>query len=74
MSNRPGCLVGLLELLALSWLFDWLQDTFGFGKGCSCTGCGCGLLLFIIFITLACSVIFGTNWLKIIFDISYNLV
>lgn len=62
MDNRPGCLSGILKLVLLGWLFDWLQDNFGFGRGISCTGCGCGLILLIIFIALACSIIFNTNW------------
>jgi hypothetical protein len=51
----------------LGWLFDWLQDHFGFGKGCSCTGIGCGCILFIIFVAVACSVLTGTNWLQLNF-------
>jgi len=67
MQNRPGCLSGVLKLVMLGWLFDWLQDRFGFGKGCSCTGIGCGIILFVIFIAVACSVVTGTNWLQIRF-------
>jgi hypothetical protein len=70
MNERPGCLVGILQLLALTWLFDWLQDNFGFGKGCSCTGCGCGIILLVIFLTLACSIIFGTSWFKLVIDLA----
>jgi hypothetical protein len=62
MDNRPGCLVGLGKLFLLGWLFDWLQDNFGFGKGASCTGCGCGLILLIIFLALVCSTLGGTDW------------
>ncbi len=62
MYQRPGCFSGLLKLLLLDWLFDWLQRRFGFGRGASCTGCGCGLILLIIFIVLVCSVLSGTNW------------
>ena len=62
MESRPGCLSGLLKLFMLKWLFDWLQDKFGFGKGCSCSGLGCGVILLVIFIGVACSIIFGTNW------------
>lgn len=50
MEPRPGCLAGILKFLMLGWLFDWLQDTFGFGTGASCTGCFCGLLLVGIFL------------------------
>jgi len=62
MDDNQGCLTGILKLVALGWLFDWLQDNFGFGKGLSCTGCGCGLILLVIFVALACSTIFSTNW------------
>jgi hypothetical protein len=64
MRERPGCLSGLLKLAFLNWLFDWLQKRFGFGRGASCTGCGCGFVLLIIFLLLACNIIFGTNWLR----------
>ena len=60
MNDRPGCLSGLLKLLLLGWLFDWLQDRFGFGRGCS--GCGCGVILFLLFAALACSIFSGTDW------------
>jgi hypothetical protein len=62
MRNRQGCLAGLLELLALDWLFRGLERRFGFGRGLSCTGCGCGVILLLIFAALACSVLTGTNW------------
>ena len=60
--RRQGCLAGLLELLALNWLFRGLERRFGFGRGLSCTGCGCGVILLLIFAALACSVLTGTNW------------
>jgi hypothetical protein len=62
MNNRPGCFSGLFKLFALNWLFDWLQDRFGFGKGVSCSGCGCGLILLVVFIALSCSILTGTDW------------
>lgn len=65
MDERPGCLGGLLRLALLGWLFDWLQDTFGFGRGLSCTGCGCGLILLVIFIALACSTFTNTDWTRL---------
>ncbi|MBS3783722.1 MAG: hypothetical protein KGY78_04690 [Anaerolineae bacterium] len=65
MDDRPGCLSGLLKLLLLNWLFDWLQERFGFGRGVSCSGCGCGIVLLILFLMLACSIISGTNWLEL---------
>lgn len=63
MDERPGCLSGLVKLLLLDWLFNWLQDRFGFGRGCSCTGIGCGIFLLFLFLTFACAIISGTNWL-----------
>ena len=65
MNNRPGCLSGLFKLAFLNWIFDWLQDRFGFGRGASCTGCGCGVILLVLFVLLSCSVITGTNWLEL---------
>ena len=65
MRDRPGCLSGLFKLAFLNWLFDWLQDRFGFGRGLSCTGIGCGLILLVIFVLLACGVITGTDWLRV---------
>jgi hypothetical protein len=62
MRDRPGCLSGLLKLTFLNWIFDWLQEKFGFGRGVSCTGCGCGLILLLIFLALSCSVMTGTDW------------
>ena len=74
MDNRPGCLAGLLKLFLLGWLFDWLQDTFGFGRGVSCGGCGCGLILLLIFLALVCSTLFGTNWTRISMDLAMWLI
>ena len=62
MNNRRGCLSGLLELMMLRWLFDWLQGTFGFGRRNSCLGMGCGMILLIIFVILACSILSSTDW------------
>ena len=70
MDNRPGCLAGLVKLLMLGWLFDWLQDNFGFGRGCSCSGCGCGVILLIIFFILALSILTGTNWFKFVLSLA----
>jgi hypothetical protein len=64
VNDRPGCLSGLLKLLFLGWLFDWLQDTFGFGRGGVC-GCGCGFLLLLIFLGFFCSIVTGTNWFNL---------
>ncbi len=63
--HGDGCLGGLLKLFLLGWLFDWLQDTFGFGKGASCSGCGCGVILLIIFLMLSCSIVFNTHWFRL---------
>ena len=68
MDDRPGCLAGLIKLLLLDVVFDFLQDKFGFGRGCSCTGCGCGLILLIIFIALFCSTLLGTDWFKLTYQ------
>jgi hypothetical protein len=65
MEERPGCLSGLLKLAFLNWIFDWLQEKFGFGRGVSCTGCGCGVILLLIFLALACSVVTGTDWFNL---------
>ena len=62
MNNRPGCLQGLLRLALLNWIFDFLQERFGFGRGCSCTGIGCGFILLILFLVFSCSILTGTNW------------
>jgi hypothetical protein len=65
MDRRQGCFSGLLKLAFLNWIFDWLQERFGFGRGASCTGCGCGFILLILFLILAFSVLTETNWLEI---------
>ncbi len=62
MNDRPGCLSGLLKLAVLDWVFDFLQDRFGFGRGCSCSGCGCGLILLLAGAAIACSILFSTDW------------
>ena len=70
MDEKPGCLTGLLKLFALTWLFDWLQDNFGFRKGCSCTGFGCGIILLLIFLALVCSTMLGTDWFRLVSNLS----
>jgi hypothetical protein len=67
MNSRPGCFSGLLKLFMLGWLFDWLQDRFGFGRGCSCTGIGCGFILLILFVIFACLIFSGTSWTSLHF-------
>lgn len=62
MVQRPGCFSGLLKLILLDWLFDWLQKSFGFGRGCSCTGIGCGCILLLAFLALVCAILTGTDW------------
>jgi hypothetical protein len=65
MENRQsGCLSGLLKLFLLDKVFDWLQERFGYKSG-SCMGCGCGFFLMIIFVWIAISIIFGTDWLRL---------
>jgi hypothetical protein len=65
MDDRPGCLSGLLKLTFLRWIYNWLQRTFGFKSG-SCMGCGCGVILLIGFIVILMSIIFGTDWFKLV--------
>ena len=65
MNNRnQGCLAGFFELFLLDRLFKWLQKTFGYQSG-SCLGCGCGTVLLVLFIMIAISIIFRTNWFKL---------
>lgn len=65
MNDRPGCLVGLLKLTFLNWIYEGLQRRFGFGQG-GCLGCGCGMILLVIFILIFFSILFGTDWLKLV--------
>ena len=67
MSERRGCLGGLLELFLLTSLFNWMQENFGFGRGCSCTGIGCGLVLLFLFACAFCSIVFNVDWTQIRF-------
>jgi hypothetical protein len=59
-NRRPGCLGGILRLLFLTWLFDWLQDNFGFRRGP--LGWGCGVILMVILLVLLCGVVCNTAW------------
>lgn len=63
IEERPGCLSGILKLVALGWIFDWLQDNVGFGRG-GCSGIGCGVILVVLLLIFACSILFGTNWFQ----------
>jgi hypothetical protein len=74
MNNRPGCLSGIFKLLMLNWLFDWLQDRFGFGRGASCSGCGCGIILLLIFLALVCATLTGTDWSKLIYNLAGTFI
>jgi hypothetical protein len=65
MNQKQGCLAGLGELALVGWIFRWLQRTIGYRSG-SCLGCGCGILLFLIMIAIVLSIIFGTDWLKLV--------
>ncbi len=60
--GRPGCLGGLLRLVLLTWLFEFLEERFGFGKGCSCSGVGCGVILLVLFVIFACYILASTRW------------
>lgn len=64
-NNRQGCLQGVLELFLLDRVFNWAEGRFGFGRGCSCSGCVVGVILLIVFVFFACSILGGTNWLKL---------
>lgn len=61
--DSMGCLEGLFRLLLLTWLFEWLQDSFGFGRGLP--GCCCGTIFLILFFILACGTICNTDWLRL---------
>lgn len=63
-NDRPGCLMGLLQLFLLDKLFDWLQRNFGFRRG-GLIGCGCGPVLVVLFLCIALLIICNTNWLKL---------
>jgi len=63
-NRRQGCLAGLLKLFLLDKVFDWLQERFGYKSG-SCMGCGCGVVMLVIFIMIATSIIFGTDWFRL---------
>ncbi len=65
MDPTTGFIAGLVKLLLLDWLFDWLQERFGFGRDRSCLGCGCGLLLLLAFAALACAVLTQTDWTRL---------
>jgi hypothetical protein len=61
MDERPGCLSGLFKLFLVDFIFDFMQEKFGFGRG-GCCGCGCGVILFILSTAAACVIILGTDW------------
>ena len=65
MRDRDGCLEGVLKLVLLTAVFDWLENRFGFGRGFSCTGVGCGFIILVVFIVMACGVVTGTDWLSL---------
>ena len=65
MQERPGCLSGLFKLAFINWIFDFMQERFGFGKGLSCSGCGCGMILLILFLYFTCNTLFGTDWFRL---------
>lgn len=63
LSQRPGCLSGLLKLFLLHKVYEWLQQRFGFGRGC--LGVGCGIILFVLFVGFVCSILFGVDWFRL---------
>lgn len=65
MRRNQGCLAGVGELFLVGWIFRGLQSIFGYRSG-NCLGCGCGTLLLIIMIYIIFSIIFGTNWLRLV--------
>lgn len=65
MNRNQGCLSGLGELFLVGWIFRGLQRMFGYRSG-SCLGCGCGTILFLIFIWIVFSIVFHTNWLRLV--------
>ncbi len=64
MQKKQGCLAGIGEIFLLRWLFDWLQQKFGYRSG-TCMGCGCGVILAIFFVIILFSIVFGTDWLRL---------
>lgn len=64
MERRQGCLEGIIELILLRSLFDFLQNRFGFGRGCSCSGFGCGIILLILLIVFSCSILTRTDFTR----------
>ncbi|NPA06521.1 MAG: hypothetical protein GXO54_03865 [Chloroflexi bacterium] len=62
--RRPGCLGGLLRLLLLAWVYDWLQERMGFDRG-GCSGVGCGCLLLVLFLIFLCYILFSTDWTRL---------
>jgi hypothetical protein len=62
MSRQRGAGEGLLDILFVTAIFNWMEKQFGFGRGCSCSGCGCGCLMLIIFIWIMFGLITGTSW------------
>ena len=65
MNRNQGCLAGLGELALVGWIFRWLQRTIGYRSG-SCLGCGCRTILFLIMVWIVLSIIFGTDWLRLV--------
>lgn len=57
-----GFIGGLITLLALDWVFDWLQERFGFGRSRTCAGCVVGVVLLLVFAALACAVVQWVDW------------
>ena len=66
MNRQRGVLEALIEMLALTAVFNWLQQRFGFGRGCSCSGGCCGCLMLIIFVILMCGILTDTSWTSLL--------
>jgi predicted PurR-regulated permease PerM len=65
LDPTTGFIAGLVKLLLLDWLFDWLQERFGFGRERSCLGCVLGVALLLIFAAIACAIITNTDWTRL---------
>jgi hypothetical protein len=62
--RQPGCLSGLLKLGILNVIYNFFQRRVGYGRRGSCAGLGCGTILFVLFIIIACYILFTTNWFQ----------
>jgi predicted PurR-regulated permease PerM len=65
LEAASGFIGGLIKLLLLDWVFDWLQERFGFGRARSCIGCLLGVILLLVFAALACAIVTNTDWTRL---------